>query len=137
LSSDTYIDNLAKGRTYIAQGWSGDVFQAADRNRDVAYVIPKEGALRWADVMCIPKDAPHVRNAALFINYVLQPTVNARISSYVSYGTPVPLSKALIPEEQLQDPSIYPPVSTKLSLISMEGEKLKKWQTAYNSILKA
>jgi spermidine/putrescine-binding protein len=137
LSSDTYIDNLVKGRTYVAQGWSGDVFQAADRNRDVAYVIPKEGALRWADVMCIPKDAPHVRNAALFINYVLQPSVNARISSYVSYGTPVPLSKALIPEEQLQDPSIYPPVSTKLSLISMEGEKLKKWQTAYNSIVKA
>jgi spermidine/putrescine-binding protein len=86
--------------------------------------------------MCIPKDAPHVRNAALFINYVLQPSVNARISSYVSYGTPVPLSKALIPEEQLQDPSIYPPASTKLSFISMEGEKLKKWQTAYNSILK-
>jgi putrescine transport system substrate-binding protein len=137
LSSDTYIDNLAKGRTYIAQGWSGDVFQAADRNREVAYVIPKEGALRWADVMCIPRNAPHVRNAALFINYVLQPSVNARISSYVSYGTPVPLSKALIPQEQLQDPSIYPPASTKLAIISMEGEKLKKWQTAYNAILKA
>ncbi|HVD16780.1 MAG TPA: spermidine/putrescine ABC transporter substrate-binding protein [Actinomycetota bacterium] len=137
LSSDTYIDNLAKGRTYIAQGWSGDVFQAADRNRDVIYVIPKEGALRWADVMCIPKDAPHVRNAALFINYVLQPSVNARISSYVSYGTPVPLSKALLPQEQLRDPSIYPPASTKLALVSMEGEKLKKWQTAYNNIVKA
>jgi putrescine transport system substrate-binding protein len=136
LSSDTYIDNLAKGRTYIAQGWSGDVFQAADRNRDVAYVIPKEGALQWADVMCIPKDAPHVRNAGLFINYVLQPTVNARISSYVSYGTPVPLSKALIPQEQLQDPSIYPPASTKLALISMEGEKLQKWQAAYSNIVK-
>jgi spermidine/putrescine-binding protein len=68
---------------------------------------------------------------------VLQPSVNARISSYVSYGTPVPLSKALIPQEQLQDPSIYPPASTKLLFFTMEGEKLKKWQTAYNSIVKA
>jgi spermidine/putrescine-binding protein len=137
LSSDTYIDDLAKSRSYLAQGWSGDVFQAAERNADVVYTIPKEGSLQWADVMCIPKGAPHVRNAALFMNYVLQPTVNARISSYVSYGTPVPLAKALLPQEQLQDPSIYPPASTKLSIVSMEGEKIRKWQAAYNAILKA
>jgi len=137
LSSDTYIDELAKSRTYLAQGWSGDVFQAAERNADVVYTIPKEGSLQWADVMCIPKGAPHARNAALFINYVLQPSVNARISTYVSYGTPVPLAKALIPTEQLKDPSIYPPAATKLSIVSMEGEKIQKWQAAYNAILKA
>jgi spermidine/putrescine-binding protein len=78
-----------------------------------------------------------VKNAALFMNYVLQPIVNARISTYVSYGTPVPLAKALIPEEQLKDPSIYPPAATKLSIVSMEGEKIQKWQAAYNAILKA
>jgi spermidine/putrescine-binding protein len=137
LSSDTYIDDLAKSRSYMAQGWSGDVFQAAERNGDVAYTIPKEGSLLWADVMCIPKGAPHVKNAAMFMNYVLQPSVNARISTYVSYGTPVPLAKALIPQEQLKDPSIYPPASTKLSIVSMEGEKIQKWQAAYNAILKA
>jgi spermidine/putrescine transport system substrate-binding protein len=137
LSSDTYIDELARSRTYLAQGWSGDVFQAAGRNAEVVYTIPKEGSLQWADVMCIPKGAPHARNAALFINYVLQPSVNARISTYVSYGTPVPLAKALIPTEQLKDPSIYPPASTKLSIVSMEGEKIQKWQAAYNAILKA
>ncbi|HEX6675812.1 MAG TPA: spermidine/putrescine ABC transporter substrate-binding protein [Actinomycetes bacterium] len=137
LSSDTYIDELARSRTYLAQGWSGDVFQAAERNADVVYTIPREGSLQWADVMCIPKGAPHARNAALFMNYVLQPSVNARISTYVSYGTPVPLAKALIPTDQLKDPSIYPPASTKLSIVSMEGEKIQKWQAAYNAILKA
>ena len=136
LSSDTYIDDLAKGRSYLAQGWSGDVFQAAERNAEVVYTIPKEGSLRWADVMCIPKGAPHVRNAALFMNYVLQPSVNARISTYVSYGTPVPLAKALIPREQLQDPSIYPPAATKLSIVSLEGDRIQKWQAAYNAIVK-
>ncbi len=50
-SSDTYIDELAKNQTWIAHGWSGDVAQATDRNRNVAYAIPKEGSLRWADVM--------------------------------------------------------------------------------------
>jgi len=136
-SSDTYIDELAKNQTWIAHGWSGDVFQAAERNRNVAYAIPKEGSLRWADVMCIPKGAPHPKNAALFMNYVLTPTVNARISKYVSYGTPVTLAKALLPDEQLQDPTIYPPASVKLSVITPTGEKLQKWQAAYDSIVKA
>jgi len=45
-SSDTYIDELAKNQTWIAHGWSGDVFQAAERNRNVAYAIPKEGSRR-------------------------------------------------------------------------------------------
>lgn len=136
-SSDTYIDELAENQTWIAHGWSGDVFQAAGRNRNVAYAIPKEGSLRWADVMCIPKGAPHPKNAALFMNYVLTPTVNARISKYVSYGTPVTLAKALLPDEQLQDPTIYPPASVKLSVITPTGEKLQKWQAAYDSIVKA
>jgi spermidine/putrescine-binding protein len=91
-TADTYIDELAAGETWLAQGWSGDVFQAQDQNPDVSYTIPKEGSLRFVDVMCIPKGAPHPGNAARFMNYVLHPKVQARISKYVSYGTPVSLA---------------------------------------------
>jgi spermidine/putrescine-binding protein len=34
------------------------VFQAQDQNKDVSYVIPKEGSLRFVDVMAVPKGAP-------------------------------------------------------------------------------
>jgi spermidine/putrescine-binding protein len=136
-SSDTYIDELAAGETWLAQGWSGDVFQAQADNPDVRYVIPKEGSLRWADVMCVPKDAPHPENAARFMNYVLHPHVAARISKYVSYGTPVPLAKALLPPEQLNDPGIYPPSSVKLSLMTLTDQRLKALQGVYDTIVKA
>jgi putrescine transport system substrate-binding protein len=63
-TTDTYIDELGADETWLAQGWSGDVFQAQDQNPDVSYVIPKEGSLRFVDVMCIPKGAPHPGNAA-------------------------------------------------------------------------
>jgi hypothetical protein len=63
-TSDTYIDELAAGETWLAQGWSGDVFQAQDQNANVSYVIPKEGSLRFVEVMCIPKGPPHPGNAA-------------------------------------------------------------------------
>jgi putrescine transport system substrate-binding protein len=134
-SSDTYIDQLAAGETWLAHGWSGDVFQAQGDNADISYVIPKEGSLQWADVMCVPKDAPHPENAARFMNYVLHPKTAARISRYVSYGTPVPLAKALLPPEQLNDPGIYPPSSIKLSFLTLSDERIKKLQGVYNSIV--
>jgi spermidine/putrescine-binding protein len=135
-TTDTYIDELGADETWLAQGWSGDVFQAQDQNPDVSYVIPKEGSLRFVDVMCIPKGAPHPGNAARFMNYVLHPKVQARISKYVSYGTPVSLAKPLLPSQQTADPSIYPPASTKLSIVTLTGQKLQKWQAAYDQILK-
>jgi putrescine transport system substrate-binding protein len=135
-TSDTYIDELAAGETWLAQGWSGDVFQARDQNQDVSYVIPKEGTLRFVDVMAVPKGAPHPGNAARFMNYVLHPKVQARISSYVSYGTPVSLAKPLLPPEQTKDPAIYPPAETKLSIVTLTGQKLQKWQAAYDEIVK-
>jgi len=135
-TTDTYIDELAASETWVAQAWSGDVFQAQDQNQDVSYAIPKEGSLRFVDVMAIPKGAPHPGNAARFMNYVLHPKVQARISKYVSYGTPVSLAKPLLPPNQTADPSIYPPASTKLSIMTLTGQKLQKWQAAYEQIVK-
>jgi spermidine/putrescine-binding protein len=135
-TTDTYIDELAAGETWLAQGWSGDVFQAQDQNPDVRYVIPKEGSLRFVDVMCIPKGAPHPGNAARFINYTLHPKVQARISKYVSYGTPVSLAKPLLPAEQLSDPAVYPPSSIKLSIVTTSGQRQQKWQAAFDAVVK-
>jgi putrescine transport system substrate-binding protein len=134
-TTDTYIDELAAGETWLAQGWSGDVFQAQDQNPEVRYVIPREGSLRFVDVMCIPKGAPHPANAARFINYCLHPKVQARISRYVSYGTPVSLAKPLLPAAQLSDPAVYPPASTKLSIVTTSGQKLRKWQAAFDQVV--
>jgi putrescine transport system substrate-binding protein len=135
-TTDTYIDELAASETWLAQGWSGDVFQAQDQNENVSYVIPKEGSLRFVDVMAVPKGAPHPANAARFMNYVLHPKVQARISGYVSYGTPVSLAKPLLPPDQVRDPAIYPAASTKLSILTLTGQKLQKWQAAYDEIIK-
>jgi putrescine transport system substrate-binding protein len=135
-TSDTYIDELAAGETWLAQGWSGDMFQSSDRNAAIAYRIPDEGSLRFVDVMCVPKGAPHSGNAARFMNYVLQPKVQARISRYVSYGTPVSLAKPLLPAEQLSDPAIYPPSSIKLSIITVTGQQQTTWRAAFDAVVR-
>lgn len=47
----------------------------------IDFVIPEEGSLMWFDMLAIPRDAPHVSNAYLFINYIPDPKVIANISN--------------------------------------------------------
>jgi putrescine transport system substrate-binding protein len=58
--------------------------------------------------MFIPKDAPHTRNAYLFINYILRPEVTADISNFVFYANANKSARALLKPEVVNDPGIYP-----------------------------
>ncbi|MFZ2288942.1 MAG: polyamine ABC transporter substrate-binding protein [Halopseudomonas yangmingensis] len=112
--SSRYISDLANGDICVAVGFSGDVFQAADRANEaengvnIAYSIPKEGTQLWFDMMAIPKDAPNVANAHTFINYILRPEVVAPITDYVAYANPNKAANALVDQDILNDPAIYP-----------------------------
>jgi putrescine transport system substrate-binding protein len=103
-------------------GWSGDIFIARDRaaeaqnGNQIAYFIPKEGALIWFDTMGIPKDAPHVDNAYKFIDYILKPEVTAAISNYTHYANGNAASTALVDAAVTGDPAIYPDAETKAKL---------------------
>ena len=91
-NSSKYIDDLAAGEICIAMGYNGDVIQARDRAAEakngveIAYAIPKEGALRWMDSAAIPADAPHPDNAHAFVDFILRPDVIAPITNYVAYA---------------------------------------------------
>lgn len=110
--SSQYIDDLANGEICVALGYSGDIFQAIDDaagKQQVAYVIPKEGAVIWFDLMAIPVDAPHPDNAHKFIDYILRPEVVAAISGAVFYANPNARATPLVSAEVREDPAIYPP----------------------------
>jgi putrescine transport system substrate-binding protein len=111
--SSEYVNALAAGDACVVVGWSGDVFQARDRaeeagSAEVAFVIPKEGAPVFFDMMAIPKDAKNVDNAYVFINHLLEPKVMAGISNYVSYANVVKDSEPLIDESVRNNPGVYP-----------------------------
>ena len=122
VDSSRYIDNLANGDICLAMGWSGDVKQAHDRARDagkgidVAYSIPKEGAISNYDVLAIPADAPHVRNAHLFINYLLRPEIAARNSNLIKYANAVSASIQPLDAAVRSDPGVYPPPAVRARL---------------------
>jgi len=123
VDSSRYIDNLANGDICLAMGWSGDVKQAHDRAAeagkgvDLAYAIPKEGAIANYDVLAIPADAPHVRNAHLFVNFLLRPDVAARNSNLIKYANAVIPSIQPLDEAVVTDPGVYPPPEVRARLV--------------------
>jgi putrescine transport system substrate-binding protein len=120
--SSQYINDLANGDLCVAFGYSGDVLQARNRAReakngvDIAYMIPKEGAMIWIDMMAIPKDAPHPDAALRFIDYVLRPETIAAISNTVAYANPNTRATALVDAGLRDDPGIYPSEAVRARL---------------------
>jgi putrescine transport system substrate-binding protein len=141
--SASVIDNLANGEVCVAMGYNGDVLQARNRAAeagngvDIAFAIPKEGAVRWQDSAAIPKDAPHPNNAHRFIEFLLQPDVIAPVSNYVSYANANLASKPLVDEAIRNDPGIYPPDEIMAKLIDpkkLPDDENRERQRAWASI---
>ena len=71
-----YNTDLAAGEVCVSVGFSGDVFMAADQAAEgveIAYSVPKEGAMLWFDMLAIPADAPNPAGAHAFIDFLLRP----------------------------------------------------------------
>jgi putrescine transport system substrate-binding protein len=123
--SSEYIDALANGDICLAVGWSGDVLQASDRaaeaekDYEVLYVTPEEGALMWFDQMAVPADAPHPGNAHTFINFIMRADIMAKASNYVYYANGNKASQKLLDEEVINDPAIYPTQATLKTLYTV------------------
>src|SRR5262249_13297977 len=100
--SSEYLNALAAGDICLVLGFSGDVKQAQKRAAEdkngveIGYAIPRDGTQLWFDNLAIPKDARHVAEAHVLINYLLKPEVAARNSNFISYANGVGTSRPLI-----------------------------------------
>ena len=112
--SSEYINALANGDICMAVGYSGDVLQARRRAEEakngveIAYVIPREGALMWFDSFAIPADAKNWAEAHEFINYMMRPEVAAANTNFVAYASGNLAARKLVNREILENPGVYP-----------------------------
>jgi putrescine transport system substrate-binding protein len=112
-SSSGYINDLAAGSLCVVMGYSGDINIARQRaidsksGQDIQALIPPSGATLFFDSMAIPKDAKHVKNAHLFINYILRPEVHASLTNKVFYANPNAASKKFVQKSVADNPSIF------------------------------
>lgn len=107
ITSD-YQPAMRSGDAWMTICWTGDGKQLNTDIPSIQYVLGKEGGELWSDYYAIPKGAPHAEAAYALINFMLDPEVNAR--EVLAHGYPVADSRtnALLPEEILNDPILYP-----------------------------
>lgn len=140
-----YKDALANGDACLVMGYSGDIGQARDvaveaaENTgnpapDIRYVIPKEGAIRWMDVIAIPADARNPDAAHAFVNYLMEPQVIAEVTDYVAYANANTAADALIDPEIAADPGVYPPEEVRARLVDpvslpedVQRQRVRAW----------
>jgi putrescine transport system substrate-binding protein len=106
-----YNTDLAAGEVCVSVGFSGDVFIAADRAAEgveIAYSVPKEGAMLWFDMLAIPADAPNPDAAHAFIDFLLRPENIAEITNAVFYPNANAGAAEFVDPAILADPAIYP-----------------------------
>jgi putrescine transport system substrate-binding protein len=123
--SSKYISDMANGNICVAVGYSGDLEQSKARAHEagdkvkVDYIIPKEGAGTFYDMVAIPKDAANVDAAYKFMDFLMQPEIMAEITNAVRFPNGNQAATPLVDKEISSDPSIYPPADVKAKLYAI------------------
>ncbi|MCB2022954.1 MAG: polyamine ABC transporter substrate-binding protein [Burkholderiaceae bacterium] len=112
-SSSGYINDLADGALCVVMGYSGDINIAraraieAKNGQNIEALVPRTGATLFFDTMAIPVDAPHPKNAHLFINYILRPEVHASLTNKVFYANPNKASMKFVKKDVAENKTIF------------------------------
>lgn len=131
------INALATGDICAALIYSGDAGIAATRAEEagsgleIKYVVPKEGAQLWFDMMAIPADASNPDAAQTFMNYMMRPEVIAKSSNFVTYPSGNARGNELVDAEVKADVNLFPDdaLKGKLFTISPADQKQQRVMT--------
>ncbi len=133
---DNGQDLLLKGEVDLVLEYNGDIAQIMTEDEDIGFVIPKEGSQLNSDNLCIPKGAPHPKNAHAFINYLLDAEVGKKITETIKYPTPNAAVKALMPDSYRNNPVIFPPadILAKCEYAKFNPELQPKYEEAFTRV---
>lgn len=126
----TVIKKVDDGKVWLAQAYNGDVMFAMQENKNLEFVVPKEGAPFWVDNFVISRDSKNKKQAIMFINYMLDPQVSAKNANYLWYANCNMAAAAFTNKEIINSSVLYPSEVTlqKCSLFFPQGGEEKRAQ---------
>ncbi len=86
---------------WLAIFMSGHAHEIVEKNPGIKYIIPKEGGAIWADNMVIPKGTKSKYTAEMFINYILDAGVGAKLAAKYNYMSPNLKSKRMLEQDSV------------------------------------
>jgi spermidine/putrescine transport system substrate-binding protein len=135
-ASTSYWRDLVDGKVAAVHGFSSDIRLARERNPKIAYVLPKQGAMRWVDNLVVPDGAERPGRAHEFITFFLRPEVSAAVSAAVKADTGNRAAFEKLPAEVRNDPVIFPSDAdlARTSLPADLGDAESLWDGAWKRV---
>lgn len=104
--TDTIKQKFIAEEAWIGTMWSGDASFTYKDNKNIGFVVPKEGTTVWADTFAIPATSKNKDLAQEFINYIYDPKVSAKNYEYIGYNDPNVKAREFHSKEFNEDPML-------------------------------
>ena len=111
---DQVRDKMIGGEDTIGVIYSGellyirDEIEAEGEDRELKYIIPKEGSNVWLDSWVIPKNARHKENAEKWIDFLCRADIALKNFEYITYPTPNAAAYELLDDDMKNDTEVFP-----------------------------
>ncbi|BAZ28021.1 extracellular solute-binding protein [Cylindrospermum sp. NIES-4074] len=138
-SSNTYLEPLITGDTWLAVGWSSDVMPVLVRYPQLAAVIPQSGTAIWADLWVRPTGAKKdsLPYQYQWIDFCWQPNIAKEISLLTKSNSPSSTNIVLSDiQESLQNLLLANPEVIQKSefLLPLSASVVKQYESLFAKI---
>jgi spermidine/putrescine transport system substrate-binding protein len=133
----TFYAKLVSGEALMVQAWDGWCNYGITDNKDIKYVIPKEGSDLWVDTMVVLKASENKDAAFQFINFMLDTKNHAWAAENILYKVPNKAAMESLPAElSTTYPNMAMPVAdlTKYEVLRDVGEAQKEYSRIVSEI---
>lgn len=139
-SSNTYLQPLILGDTYLAVGWSTDVLSVMQRYRNIAAVVPQSGTALWADLWVHPVGVNSDRDLLRkWIDFCWLPNIARELTRFTEAASPILVGKNAIelPKTERNQVLLATPEIIQKSdfLRPLSQNGLKQYQSLWREIL--
>jgi spermidine/putrescine transport system substrate-binding protein len=131
------IDIMTSKSAYATINWNGSSLRAREQLPSVAYVYPKEGMESWMDNLLVLANAPNMENAKLFQDFLMEPAVAAKLTSFAHYDNGIQGTAQYLPQSLTQAPEIAAPPGFKPEFVpACDQQVMAMYGRIWNSVMK-
>lgn len=129
-------NKVLAGQAALAVVYNGEALRAQEEKESIAFAVPREGGLLWIDLMLLSSGAKNPELAHQFMNFILEPANNAKLSDFNLFATPVKASLDLIDPEARKNPAIYPDDETmgRMEFLSDVGPATRLYDQVWTAV---
>lgn len=137
-SSDSYLQPLILGDTWVAVGWSTDVLPVIQRYQQIAAVVPRSGTALWADLWVRPVgETSSTSLGEQWIDFCWTSQIAQQVSLQTKATSPIPVT--LKPEDiqiplrslLLENPEIF---QRSEFLLPLSQATIQQYQSLWEKI---